>query len=1201
MRIDEVYGTLISKLGGRVGSVSTPLTLPNIESIYASPDPAKSSSDYFLKMYRNFEQEFAEAVMQSNMGRNTAYSTIEEINQDILSKGLDFSLITDSKTRRKLQEKFKRKIINLPALINNGPPTVSVPSSNPYTGSMRYLVDATNQGGEFVHPVQVLLSRLNLTINPNSRPENFEFIGFGGKVMSSAQIESALAGGGGVIRPASGGIKKVLTLDIETTGVDARSVARTLAVSESYMNSAGEMVNAAGQLTNPDGTPVRPNVLSNVFLDVDALHGQTVTTQSGATQKVSDFLIQREIGQGPGSVIARSNPEMLDALEGLLTELNTADTVVTYNARFDISKLLETIDSIDGSKQHQGLMSQLEIFRGKLNQEGFISDQLLSVSNYLQQQAIEIMRNENPEIFDDSFEASRRFQRILYGRSAGMPAETGQGLKYAGVTQVADNTNLLDLIRRDAPEVFNEIHSGSHIASMDVIIEDYIRRYMDSGELSLDEIERRNILSSAVQVQHSYLNNAEINRARNVIRRSSAINATTDIANVQQMSDLVFRSIYEKDTMLQRVAIESTIEEPIESITDSRGRSVYRNQRTRAFTRQRQSVTGVFAFDKETGKFQLYEAKDVERFSTTVAPRVIDSDELEYRYGLTQDNIKDLIRQNLADARAGDQSAAESVVRTGINYGTASKMDRIQNLDLINIGRRAATVTKDALNDDEILSALGGVYETFGTSKASLPGFGHIVRPRFFKSGLGRYTDEAAEQVANNFANIGYGYVGDPEERVVSTILAKHTSGLGRAVERTAIDPPSSQVAPRDLRFASRSQDLIEMGLTYFKSGTKYNVRNMLEESYGLSNKLIIPLQIVEEAVRKAVDAGDVAPEKVMLDGRVSLDDVGFSFGDIRRSAEPDDIGRGVNVVWNTARSLNQDESRAVAEHLLNIFNDVDEVRSLLNLSVDEELGPALKGTIAAVEAKIGPGQTAQAAQDAMQEAINSVTEKMNDGIVIGNLDIDEPQTLELEQDFKRIGIDTSSDVISGSRTSRILTSGIDTDQGSVGVLAPVRDTEVLERMGDEAKQLVKDTDSNYLRVVGDLAERIDESPELGRAVNKKISTSVSGGNLYKAEEFYTKYKKKGLMGLGIAAATAVGYYSYGKRQERSVYDETLEEQPYEDKMNKYSLGESYSLSGPSRLDPMSTTSVVNDLNSRRINHTNMSNGKNDHLFNGAF
>jgi hypothetical protein len=270
-------------------------------------------------------------------------------------------------------------------------------------------------------------------------------------------------------------------------------------------------------------------------------------------------------------------------------------------------------------------------------------------------------------------------------------------------------------------------------------------------------------------------------------------------------------------------------------------------------------------------------------------------------------------------------------------------------------------------------------------------------------------------------------------------------------------------------------------------------------------------------------------------------------------------------------------------------------------MAVDEELGPALEATIGSVESVMGIGQSAQAASDGRQAAIDTITRRMRDNIVVGSLDIDEQQTLQLEADLNRVGMDTSTDVISGDATTRILTSGIDTEAGNVGVLAPVRNYEVLQRMGDEAVDLVRDTDENYLRVVGDLAEKIDESPDLGRAVSKKISTAVSGNEAYKASEFYRKYKKKGLIGAGVVATSIVGYYGYKKYQERSVYNETLEEQPYEDRLNKYSLGESYSMSSGTRLDPMDTTPVVNNLNNRKINHTNMSNGKNDHLFSGAF
>jgi hypothetical protein len=1195
MQISEVYNSMRSKLRGLiVGTNTAPLSLSDIEETYGN-------ADAFLIAYKEFEEEFTQAVLDTNAGRNAPITTPGE---DLFSKGIDFSMIKDHKVRRRLQDKYKRKILRLtgstdadgqyrPGLLERGMPTVTTPSSNPYRGSLRYLVDGTDEGGDFVHPAQILLSRMNLTFNPDG-PQGLESIGFGGKIMSSAQLSSAFASGGGVMRPVAGGLRRVVTLDIETTGVDAASVARTLAVSESYIDDAGRMVDAQG---NEAG----PRVISNVFLDVDQLHGQTVT-QSGMTRSLSDFLIEEEITGVPGSAVARTEPEMLDALEGLLRELNSADTVVTYNARFDVSKLLQTIEGFDGYRNHEGLMAELDIFKGNLQKEGFISDQLLTMSNYLQQQAIEIMKDENPEIFDDSILASNRFQELLYGRSAGLPGEVGEGLKYAGVTQVADNTNLLDLIRRDAPEVFNEIHSGSHIASTDVIIEDYIRKYMESGELRLDELERKDIVNGAADAATSYLNDSEISRARNIIRRSSAINATTDIANPRVMSDLVFRSITENEKMLQRTAVEATIQEPAIPYTRSDGTVGYRNQ-TGRFTSAPQPMTGVFAYNQETGTFELYNAQGDQRFSSTTASRGIGADELESVYGMTQDDIRAQMRQTLEAARQGDDVALDAVVKTGINYGTASKVDRAQNLNLLNIGRRAQTVTADTLTDENIIGALGGVYETYGSRPRQSSSRGSMIT---FAAGFGRYTEQAAAGTAEAFARIGYGYIGEPEERVVSTILARHTSGLGRSIEQAAVSAIEAAAgnitnAMGDVRFASRASDLVEMGLTYFKAGTKYNVRNMLDDSSGLSNKLIIPLQIVEEAVSRAVDAGDIAADKVMLGGRVSLDDIGFSFGDVRRSAAPDDVGRGVNVVWGASRSLSQDESRALAEQLLDIFSDADEVRNILNLSVDEDLGPALNATIGAVEQQLSPGQAAQAAGDGRQAAVDIITRRLKDDVVIGSLDIDESQTLELEADLNRVGIDTSTDVIGGSRRTRILRSGMETEAGNVGVLAPVRDREVLERMGDEAVDLVRDTDEKYLRVVGDIAERIDESPELGKAVTKKISRAVDGNIVDTVAEIYKNNKKKTVVGLGIAAASAIGYYGYRRYQESSVYDETLEEQPYEDRLNKYSLGESYSLSGGRRMDPMETTSVVNNLNNRKINHTNMSNGKNDHLFSGAF
>lgn len=1191
MQISEIYNSFRSKLTGfLVGSNTSPLSLSDIESIYGS-------SQDFIRAYQLFEEEYINEVVRSNAGRNVP---VTDVRSDLASKGIDFSLIKDYKARKRLEEKFKRQILKLtgssdsqgvfsPGLLDRGLPTVTTPSSNPFRATFRYLFDNEGEQG-FLHPAQVLLTRLNMTFNP-SGPVGLESIGIGGKIFSSSQIASATGMGGTIPRPVAGELRRVMTLDIETTGVDAASLARTIALSESYINEAGDIVDASG---NPAG----PRLLSNVFLDIQSMHGQTVTTSSGATQSMSDFLIEREItsaglGGSDVGVVARTDSEMLDALEGLLRQMNEADTVVTYNARFDIPKLLQTISDIEGSQQHEGLMQQLNIFNQKMTQSDFISDQLISASNYLQQQAIEIARDEGA--FDDPETASARIQRLLYNVDPDMPSARGKATTYASVGDIAQNTNLLDLVRRDAPEVFNEIHSGSHIASVDVLIEDYIRKYMDNGELLLDEFERKGIQEGSVDAAQSYLNDSEILKARNIIRRSKAINATTDIADVGLMSDTVFRSVRENPKFLQDVSVEAAFVSPAVQTPTGKWRDPVTGQ---FVSRPSSPIVGTLAYDKEAGEYKLYDAVVTGGSDT---PRTYTMSEIDdiFGAGTTQD-IESYITQTLDDARAGVSSAQSAIVSTGINYGTASKIDAIDRLGLVGIGRQARDLSVTPASDEDILSAFGSVFEVFGQRRKALPGFGFIKAPVHFRAGFGRYTDTQASQVSEKFARIGYGYFSDPEERVVSTVLARNTARLGQNAATQSVMSASSAAAanPPRVSYAARATDLVEMGLSYFKAGGKENIANLIGESGRLSDKLIIPLAAVEEAVgRVQGPVSDTLLEKTTLGGARSLDDIGFSFGNVTKIMDDgtEAMEYGVNVVWNTGRNLSQEESIALAEQLVDMFSDADDVKKVLGIQVDEEMSRRLSGAVGQIE-----GAVSSTGRD---EAVQEVARRMREGIVIGSLDITEDEAMQMAADFKRIGIDTSTDVISGSLSSRILSSNVGevTDQGQrVGVLAPVRNYEVTERLGDEATQLVRDTDERYLASVGHIAERLDESTELAGQVSTKVSKAVNGSESYILSQYYSKYKKQIFTGIGAAAIAAAGYYGYKKYQERSTYDETIEQQPYEDRMNKYSLGEVQSLSSGSRLDPMGTTPLVNDLNNRRINHTNMSNRKNDHLFSGA-
>jgi len=1156
MQISEVFSNLKGKLNQYIiGSNTAPLSSSDIERIYGK------GSD-FLEAYQDFQEEFLQAVLESQSGTNTPV-----LNPDgnFLSNGLDFNMIKDVKTRRRLEDKFKRRILNLPKLLKHGLPTASVPSSNPYRATLRYMLTGDDQSSGFRHPAEVILSRLNFNFNPSAN--GLSAISIGRKMLSANQLETAFLGGGRVAPPTSG-LKRVLTLDIETTGVTDSSVGRTFAISETFINSKGETVDAAGNLG------AKPKLLSNIFLDVPDISSEVVGTAQGSIP-MSQFLIDREItgigAPGVSRVVSGDSDELLSGLEDILRQLNSADAVVTQNAKFDIGKLLQTIQSIDGYRSHKGLMEQLEIFEQKTSEIGFINDQLIAVSDYLQRQATSLIGEGL-----DQEEFSTEIGRVLYGRLPGQPVAAGEGLTYASVTATAQNTNLLDLIRRDAPEVFNEIHSGSHIAATDVIIEDYIRKYMQSGELKLDEYARRDIKNGVVDEKSSYLNDAEIKKARDVVRRSSAINASTDIADVRLMSDTAFRSVVDQDRFLQRTTVSGTITPQVgtPSTILKTGRVVYRDPEGQFFPPPA-DLKGEFFFDAQSGEY---------RFST--AEMIFTADELD-TLGYSQGLIKGEIKQTLESARVGDEEAIDRIIRSGITYGTSSNISRVEDLGLLDIGRRAANINLSALSDDQIADALGSVYENFGERRSVGTVFGNALGRILFGSGLGRYSAGTVKSVANSFADLGYGYFSSPEERVISTIIAEKTSRLGSAVSSAAV---SSSADISNIKYTARAEDLVEMGLSYFRAGGKRNARTLIGQTSDLSEKLIIPLKIVEQAVQDVAARGDSVAQLMesaaMLNGRVSLDDVGLSFADIGGQ-------RGVNVVWNTGRVLGQDESMALAEALYDIFSDEDRVREIMDLGLDEDLG-RLGEIIGEIE------QTKANGTQGREDALKTIQRRLSDGIAVGNLDLAENEVLEMESALGRQQVDTATDVVSSRVSTRILASDLQDDAGQVGVLAPVRNYEEAQRLGDEASKLILETDAKYLDTVGQLAERLDQSPDLGKRVTKKISSSVDGSDYYKAVEIYQKYKKPGIIGLGIAGVAAAGYYAYRRSQENDLYDETLEQQPYEDRLNKYSLGESFDLSNGSRLNPMSTTSTVNDLNNRRINHTNMSNSKNDHLFSGA-
>jgi hypothetical protein len=100
--------------------------------------------------------------------------------------------------------------------------------------------------------------------------------------------------------------------------------------------------------------------------------------------------------------------------------------------------------------------------------------------------------------------------------------------------------------------------------------------------------------------------------------------------------------------------------------------------------------------------------------------------------------------------------------------------------------------------------------------------------------------------------------------------------------------------------------------------------------------------------------------------------------------------------------------------------------------------------------------------------------------------------------------------------------------------------------------------------------------------------------------ETYRRLKPKIGYGALAVGAVATGYYLNEKRKENNLYDETLEQQPYEKTgfVSEQNSGFAQ-INSPisSRRDPLTTAGVVGNLDRNKIGHTQMGPNKYNHLY----
>ena len=879
----------------------------------------------------------------------------------------------------------------------------------------------------------------------------------------------------------------------------------------------------------------------------------------------------------------------LDAVKGyknFLRKATDAQVIAGHNVQFDVQRIMMSISGLDEFHQDQEAVELLSKFQ-KMSDEGRVINSLDLARDYLTRQALDIAESGAP----DDIAKTQRLISTMFAPETLTRASIGGSATPFSVGNITAQTNLLKLIAdqgKDGSDFVKQLASGTHRADIDTNLTNYMMNFIHTGELKFG-------------FEATGSSAADISIARKEILKASAIVPTTNIADVQHMSDAVFKY--------------ATSEEGLQSTKLS-------------------TADGIIAFSKSDNEF--YE-------------HVLDPVTGKVEQNKISDQIA--VRQRIRNALDASRRNQDSeLLETGINYLQASRTDRIlQNVSKVSSISSAATPDAliaaissgtDTALDDAFIDAMAGTREFLGYNN-------YNYRPDiladkgmtgFMSRNYGMISDTAADNYLNKLASAGIatavddpymrrnfvelatitsstpfrnkveGYTGGLAGKLTRNIFAK-ARGMGPLTEAEH----ASRVAEFNSNVGIRVGDyLSEMGISFADT---QNTMNIIGKGIGpdgtpsIASRVIVSSDILKDIdVSIADGAGGRKTVKFLSDDFLS--DYGQNKFGLSVAERKD--SRVVNLVFGDLAADANSGQRVVSR------------RKSLELArgIVDQMQNKFSGQTAAQLVEQGHFETAQEASTVLEklrggkegvralrkDIARSISER---GLVVGSIAGREGEGVAALLEQLAGGIDNDTEAFRKGMQFAISEYGDDfvafqgrIDEKVIGALRQSNPT--LAKEIEEGKFL-KRAYKTYQASMERAAEDTGFRKKLQRAFSSKgldkgIFGSRFGRSLRDAEvrAMYRKVAPK--VGIGAAAVglLGAGYYIAKKNREKDLYDQVMEEQPIEGRgtvsSSNYDTIEQNSQYS-SRRDPLVTAGVVGNLDRNKIGHTTMGPNKYNHLY----
>jgi len=1038
-----------------------------------------------------------------------------------------------------------------------GFPSIPIPGkANQFRRSFKYEVDTAA-----THPMSVIYRELNFSLDPFSS----DFADYDvntRNIMSAAQVERTAA----QIQARKSGnlfadqMNNILTIDVESTGVMKDIEVRSVSVTrQSYRQATG--------LSLPETVE-------------DLTFGYKTDKIGGVATAKNSSLVE--------SIALKENLHMLDEdqvlskFTNLFKEMANADKVIAHNANFDVNELFKTIYSLKNFSEDSELGQYMRMFLEKRNSDSmYFMDTMMIARDYVHEKASKLVTATSGE------QRGAEYAKKFFGVEELSQIDTGGKATYVGVGNFAANTNLLDLMARDInpnqKNVFQTIlGQGSHTADVDTMLQAYITKYINSGELdfrsSLNTVSQRGHLSNSAAATAT---ERMIELTRMKIQQSAQLGPMTRVTDLssEAMSERMFNYISNEGLGNVKLAISGASEVDafgavsLPSTVSSRvGHVKYGSGGIRFFAEGGDEAGYLFS-DQNLARQQMQAVIGAAR-----------NDAQARALGLIEDIP-------MGGQTVSINRAALSVIGTGFDMLSKSSYEQM----MTNMANATSVGTVTNFNFERFAENTGAVFKEFGTHRISTmndaiqvvrgrrdPTFQFSLNTGMVQGEVSNFTFRKFDEYSKLMKQIGDPFFFlDPRDKLSSMLSAKATSGIATQAYQEGINiaPNATQkvvdagtALAKTFGYASNQQVydefLSQLGMTHFYAQTEARVASGGQ----VAKKILLPFDYVSELLTGK--QGSEAMQDMM--GR----EMYLSVAEIPATDQAKAYQR-VNV----ALKLQRNEAQMIAESLYDSHSQMTGV-----MRSDTDVFAKIQEDIQNLMVKNGgPGkQQSVIRANVVDEIAQSLMER---DVVAGYLNTGQTdEIVELIESLQRLGKDPAGNDVLLRMTYQFL------DQhGQVGRLTPAFNAQAAEAAGVLGD--IKTAGQKLIETLDRSKEEFLDNKALMKIAKKSRTEGISGRNVSNIVEMYEKFKPK----LGVAALGAlgigVGYYLFKKHEEQSFYSESMEQQPYE--AGSYYGNYQIQNSGGSRLDVLSTAGIVGGLDRGKIGHNRMGSNKYSHLYGG--